>query len=349
MKVTPTTLFLLGALVVIVIVAGAMFLRAPAIKKIFERFANPSQLKVMTTVCPDGFTMYMYDNVAYCCNGTVNTDATSLNKTCNPPVTAMENSFCTLGPDTPDVQHCSSLASALLAAHSSVCPASKPNFCSKNRCCASLVSSDGSDCTDLTAGTYCDVLDASKLFKNVNDCNYQSMKERDTCPANFSMSDISVPKTELTIYGCTSPNLSNTCYTQPVVDALTRLGQNTSQLTLCSNMTSSGCPVTAAASESKPTGFLKYNDQRCMVNGVKVGTQNGKKREYTEGECKIVGGLYDRGTCISPALFEMLPKTPNGTKLWDYNYQYNYACSDDPSVNTTDPAQAATVEDGRMR
>ena len=168
MKVTPTTLFLLGALVVIVIVAGAMFLRAPAIKKIFERFANPSQLKVMTTVCPDGFTMYMYDNVAYCCNGTVNTDATSLNKTCNPPVTAMENSFCTLGPDTPDVQHCSSLASALLAAHSSVCPASKPNFCSKNRCCASLVSSDGSDCTDLTAGTYCDVLDASKLFKNAN-------------------------------------------------------------------------------------------------------------------------------------------------------------------------------------
>lgn len=230
------TLILTGLLSLLVLIITVVFLRTPAMKRLYENFA--SQEIPTTTVCPDGFNMYMYDNTAFCCRGTVNTDATTVTKSCVPPITNMEYSFCTLGSNS-IVPNCSKLQGDLLKEKGAmVCPRSKPNFCSANRCCTSPVTADGTDCTDKTVGTFCQVGDPSNVFDTakggLQDCNYQRLKESDTCPANTGMADIAVtngPLSGLTIYGCST--LSTTCYTPSLINALKGMGKDTSGLTAC--------------------------------------------------------------------------------------------------------------------
>jgi hypothetical protein len=62
------------------------------------------------------------------------------------------------------------------------------------------------------------------------------MKERDTCPKDFSKTDVVVPSgplSGLTIYGCASPTLSSTCYTPSIIAALKGMGKDTDMLKAC--------------------------------------------------------------------------------------------------------------------
>ena len=229
-----TNLYKGVALGVLIFIVGFIFIRTPVISGLFEHF-DSQQVKAVAAVCPKDFTMYMYEGTAYCCRGSVNSDASTLKGTCMPPVTQIEGSFCTLG-SASSVPNCAAFQSALLAQQGAVvCPPSKPNFCSANRCCADPVTSDGTDCTNKTVGTYCDV-GSGPLFSSASDCRYQRMKETDICPMNFSKTDVTVPSgplAGLTIYGCVNPNLSSTCYTPSLISALKGMGKDTSLLTVC--------------------------------------------------------------------------------------------------------------------
>lgn len=207
--------------------------------------------------------MYMYDGTAYCCNGTINTDAYNVAKTCILPVTRDGVGFCTLGTSS-TVPNCGNLLGTILSQQSSsVCPPSKPNYCTANRCCQSQITSDGTDCTSKAAGTFCNVEAASNLFRSTTDCNYLRMKEKDTCPFNTSKADIPImsgPLSGLTVYGCS--NESNICYTDTVINELHRMGKVTSNLTPCSSQNTVSTPKCTIAP------ILLATDNGYTPNGV---------------------------------------------------------------------------------
>lgn len=225
-------LCLLGVFVIIIMA------KTPMIRSFFGEGFTPQ--RVSMSQCPRGYKMYMYDGTAFCCNGTVNTNAPSTEKSCLLPVTHDGVGFCTLGADMKTtggtaVPNCSSIiAENLTKQGKAICPPSKPNFCLANRCCTQTTP-DGSDCSSMTAGSFCDVLDPSKRFTSTTDCNYLRMKEMDTCPVNTNKGDISVTSgalAGLTIYGCST--LNTTCYTDTVLAALKGMGKDTTGLTACS-------------------------------------------------------------------------------------------------------------------
>jgi hypothetical protein len=218
-----------------------------------EGFSAP-----VTTSCPPNFTMYMYEGIAYCCKGTVNRDALYLEKTCMPKVTDVEDSFCTLNTATPTVPNCSSLVDNILASKgSSFCPPSKPNYSTSNKCCKSAVKADGTDCIDISAGS-CSVVEGNifTVRGGATSCQYQSLKEKDSCPAGMNLTETTVTSGMLsgtTIYGCAT--LTNTCYTSTLLNALKAAGKDTTGLRDCSIplATSESCTNAAAAAASTAT------------------------------------------------------------------------------------------------
>jgi hypothetical protein len=224
---TRATLICLGLFFIVVLILLLVF-RTPST----EGFEAPA-----LTTCPPGFTMYMYEGTAYCCKGTVNRDALSLEKTCMSPVTDMDNSFCTLNTGTLKIPNCSSLTNSILASKgSSFCPPSKPNHTTTNKCCTSALTSDNSDCANNSAGS-CIVVEGSPFTvqKGTTTCQYQAMKEKDSCPSGTNMTETTVSSgmlSGLTIYGCST--LTNTCYTSTLLTALKAAGKDTTGLRDCS-------------------------------------------------------------------------------------------------------------------
>lgn len=241
----------LGLLCILGIFAIYIMAKTPVIRSFFRGKEGFTTQTVSTAQCPYGSRMYMYDGKAYCCNGTINTDAYNLEKTCITPVTQPGNGICTLGPATvtplgTTIQNCGGLIGSILTNQSTaICPPSKPNFCTANRCCQSAITADGSDCVSKANGTYCEVGDTSQLFFSTTECNYLRMKEKDTCPSNTSKGDVTVTTGALsgmTLYGCS--NQSRICYTDTVITTLQRMGKDTSSLTACSSpnaMSSGSC------------------------------------------------------------------------------------------------------------
>jgi hypothetical protein len=232
-------------LIMVIVVKGSV--------KIEHFTATP----VMTS-CPPEFKMYMYEGVAYCCKGTVNRDATNIEKTCMPPVTAMEDAFCTLNDKQDNIPNCSSLTNNLLKRKgAAICPASKPNFCNSNRCCASSITRDNSSCTNLASG-FCD--SNPDIFRTLRGgqttCQYQRIKETDTCPRGYTMSDMNPGGvlSGLTIYGCTT--LTSTCYTSKLLIAMKAAGKDTTGLVSCEAAAAAASEISVNASPSCPTKFL---------------------------------------------------------------------------------------------
>lgn len=225
---------LLTLLFVLVLVIGYVVYKTPVVQGLFaEHFSSDV---VVVTACPDSYTSYMYEGSAYCCRGKVNTDSATLKGSCVPPITNMEGALCTLGASKAEAPNCSKLLGRLLAEKSAaLCPPSKPNFCSANKCCASTTTANGSDCSDPTAPS-CKVGDPTKVFAaGNNDCTYQRMKEHDTCPPTFSKTDTQYtagPLSGLTVYGCFD-NISKTCFSRSVVSALQSRGLDASNLPVC--------------------------------------------------------------------------------------------------------------------
>ena len=220
-----------------------MVVKMPVLRRIFtttEGFVASEH--VVIPVCPSGFKQYIYeeDGKTYCCRGTIDSAASSATRSCIPSITNMENSFCTLGASTSNVPNCSAFVKGILKEKgTSFCPASKPNYSFANRCCASSVRSDGSDCTNTRAGSFCTVGEPADLFKTdkggSGDCAYQRMKESDTCPPDYSKSDTqytSGPLAGLSVYSCFD-NISKTCFTKNVYNALQKKGVDVSRLPIC--------------------------------------------------------------------------------------------------------------------
>jgi hypothetical protein len=255
MKLTARSLVMITLLIVAAALLIRIIARTPIIQSITESFANaPSQSQLLNTAteCPPGYQMYMYEGSAFCCRGNVNPDAANLGASCIPMVTEAKDAHCALGPASSassassasaskGIPNCNDIqAGILLAKGETLCPPSKPNFCSAGeagRCCTSAVSSDGTKCIDETIGRSCNVGKDPNIFKDPNDCRYQRMKEKDR-PCRPKYHSFTSPVSEgplagLTLYGCT--NLVDSCYSENMVDALKELGYDVSRLTICPN------------------------------------------------------------------------------------------------------------------
>jgi hypothetical protein len=229
---TRTKLICLGLFCISILVMMAI-----VFKGFYTRIEHFESAAPGSASCPTGFTMYMYEGSAYCCNGTVNRDANTVEKTCLPPVTASENSFCTLSDSHNKIPNCSALKNDVLKRlGSAICPKSKPNYCSKNICCTSTLTPDSTDCSTRQSG-FCE--SNPDIFRTLGggqtSCQYQRIKEMDTCPVGTTMTDLT-PGGSLagsTIYGCTT--MTSTCYTTILLNSLKAAGKDTTGLISCTD------------------------------------------------------------------------------------------------------------------
>lgn len=200
-----------------------------------------------TTVCPAGTTMYMFEGAAYCCDGRINRDATSLAGTCRPATSApgARPIFCALGPSRDGVPNCLEIHAGQLAAEGeATCPPSLPNYVKgppgsateKGRCCAGPMNADRTDCMSSTPGSFCDAAHAANEFAGgPTSCEFQRAKELEgaSCPTGWGA--FTQPGqgalSGLTVFGCSDNN--QMCYSAATTARLQELGYDTTGMTVC--------------------------------------------------------------------------------------------------------------------
>lgn len=245
---------IIGAMILaVIIILVRTALGTPLVKRVMESFQNGGDSSITSaintmTVCPAGSQMYMYEGRAYCCNGTINTEADNVNRTCRasifPP--GLQTTFCTLGPSHKGVKNCLELRAGLLQAEGETrCPPSKPNFCQGStdtptaggRCCTGATNEMITDCNSNT-DTFCDLAPAGSnplqtQWKGT--CDFQRLAELDAknCPQGYhqTITDGQGAFAGVTVYGCT--NMSQTCYSQDLISRLSKMGINTGTLSPC--------------------------------------------------------------------------------------------------------------------
>ena len=79
-------LLVAALLLFVVVVLFRVMFGAPLVRRVMETFtgSSASSLLNVATECPSGSQMYIYDGVVYCCNGTVNPDADTVERSCKP-------------------------------------------------------------------------------------------------------------------------------------------------------------------------------------------------------------------------------------------------------------------------
>jgi hypothetical protein len=234
-----------GLLIVAVVILIRVIIGTPSARRVMESFANgggAATLLNTTTECPSGAQMYMYDGIAYCCNGQINPDADTLKQSCRPQLypPSFRLTFCSLAPpQRAGVKNCLELRSGLMAAEgASFCPASKPNYTQggeNGRCCAGPANSNFTDCGD--SQPHCDRLPAGQdPLSDPTSCDFQRLAEADaaTCPTGYHQVITAGQGafTGLNIYGCT--NMTQTCYSADMIGRLKAAGKDTSNLQPCS-------------------------------------------------------------------------------------------------------------------
>jgi hypothetical protein len=236
-----------GLLVAVVIILIRVIVGSPMARRVMESFqsggSNAAAVLNTTTECPSGAQMYMYEGVAYCCNGQVNPDADTLKQSCRAPMfpPGFQMTFCSLGPPSKNhgVKNCLELRSGLMAAEgASFCPASKPNYCqggANGRCCAGPTNTNFTDCAD--SQPQCDRLPAGQNpLTDATSCDFQRLAEADaaTCPTGYHQVITAGQGAfaGLNIYGCT--NMTQTCYSADMIGRLKAAGKDTSNLQPCS-------------------------------------------------------------------------------------------------------------------
>jgi hypothetical protein len=233
-----------GLIIATILILVRTVMGTPLIRRVAEGFADkPTALVNAVTECPSGTTMYMFEGAAYCCSGTVNPDADTVEKTCVSANAWQRGSaaptFCTLGPTTPTVKNCLELRAGLMQVEGErLCPPSKPNYVKSTggagRCCAAAANDKHTECTDLSTGMYCDFTKDSNEFKDPQSCQFLREKETATaCPSKFNpfTTEGQGSLTGLTLYGCT--DMGKNCYSTSMIKRLGELGFSTSQLTPC--------------------------------------------------------------------------------------------------------------------
>lgn len=236
-----------GLLVAVVFILIRVIIKSPMARRVMESFqsgggATLATLLNTTTECPSGTKMYMYEGVAYCCNGQINVDADTVKQSCRAPLypPGFQMTFCTLGPKTRDnaVKNCLELRSGLMAAEgASFCPSSKPNYTQggvNGRCCTGPANQNFTDCAD--SQPHCDRLPAGQdPLTDATSCDFQRLAEADaaSCPSGYHQV-ISAGQgafSGLNIYGCT--NMTQTCYSADMIGRLKAAGKDVSSLQQC--------------------------------------------------------------------------------------------------------------------
>lgn len=230
-----------GLIIATILVLIRTILRTPLVQEGFASNTGKHLVNAVTE-CPTGTTMYMYDGAVYCCSGTVNPDAETVQKSC---VAAngwqrgsAQTTFCTLGPSNGTIKNCLELRAGLMQAEGErLCPPSKPNYVKGStgpRCCASAANDTYTDCTDLGTGRYCDFTTDSNELKNPQSCQFLREKESAAaCPTKFNpfTTEGQGPLSGLTLYGCT--DMGKNCYSTALLTRLKELGYKTDGLTPC--------------------------------------------------------------------------------------------------------------------
>lgn len=200
------------------------------------------------TTCPAGSKLYMYEGVAYCCDGRIVRDATTLAGSCRPATSApgARPLFCSLGPTRGAVPNCLEFHTAQIAAEGkATCPPSMSNYAKgpagsateKGRCCAGPTNADQTDClTGAAPGTFCDAERASNEFTgSPASCEFQRAKELEGagCPTGYG--SFTQPGqgalAGLTVFGCSDNN--QMCYSAATTGRLQELGYDTTGMSVC--------------------------------------------------------------------------------------------------------------------
>lgn len=244
-------LIVAALLLFVVIVLFRVIFGAPLVRRVMESFqSGPSSLINASTECPTGSQMYMYEGVVYCCNGTVNPDADTVERSCRPLLFGgpPQQIFCTLGPTRGSIKNCLELRAGLLQAEGEkTCPPSKPNFCkgptgsatAAGRCCSSATNSDGTDCVDTSPQKFCDVkvgLKYELADTTMASCQFQRAAETaPVCPEGYHRTTTvgSGNLAGVAVYGCT--DMSTTCYSTAVIQRLKEMGHDTTNLSACTS------------------------------------------------------------------------------------------------------------------
>jgi hypothetical protein len=235
-----------GLFIAVILILIRTIMGTPLIRRVGEEFANGGKNMTNTaTECPAGTTMYMYEGAAYCCSGTVNPDATTVQKSCTAANSWQRGStpltFCTLGPAVTGIKNCLELRAGLMQAEGQrLCPPSKPNYVkggantADGRCCSSTANDTYTDCTNLSTGAYCDFTKDQNELKDPQSCQFLRSKESAaSCPSKYKPFTTEGHDTlsGLTLYGCT--DMGTNCYSTALLTRLKELGYKTDGLTPC--------------------------------------------------------------------------------------------------------------------
>ena len=244
-----------GLLVVAVVILIRVIFSTPVGSRMMERFQSgggKSNLLNISTECPAGSQMYMYDGGAYCCNGIINPDADTLKQSCRLLLLGESRNtkptFCSLGPprkkdgDEAGVKNCLELKSGLMAAEgASFCPPTMPNYTQggdNGRCCAGPANASFTDCAD-DSQRYCDRLaPGENPLKNPNSCEFIKLVEDDVCPTGYLRTMITGhgQVEGYHIYGCT--NMTQTCFSDDLISRLKADGKDVTHLVSCATIVS---------------------------------------------------------------------------------------------------------------
>lgn len=197
------------------------------------------------TACPAGSKLYMFEGAAYCCDGWINTDASTLAGSCRAASSApgAKATFCALGAGTVAVPNCLETVAGRLAAEAeTTCPPRLPNLAAKGkgRCCEGPLNADSTDCANPMPGSFCDVTGVPNEFQaGAQSCEFLRAQEMDRvkCPTGmgpFVMPAAHGPLDGLTLFGCTD-NHQN-CYSTAVISRLTEIGFKTDGMVDCSQI-----------------------------------------------------------------------------------------------------------------
>lgn len=241
-------LVVIGLGIAVILILAKVIWSTPLVKHVREGFASGSATKPVNimTECPPGATMYMYDGVAYCCDGYIAIDADEVTRTCRPSTSAPNAPaplFCSLGPSSADtgIPNCiESRAGLMQVIGEEQCPTTMPNPALTPdglKCCASTANAQYTDCADNTQPN-CRVVDDKIWLRDPASCQWIKRREEDgACPQQMAPIVASGGGTmsDLTLYGCLDHGAGQVCYSQALVNTLKGMGYDASGMTVCSS------------------------------------------------------------------------------------------------------------------
>ena len=249
-------IILLAITVAAVIIIVRTIINMPALQRTIETFlgsdSSGSGVPMNSlTECPAGAQIYMYEGAVYCCEGLLNPDADTLQRSCKPAAVTGARMLCTLGPNRNGVVNClETIGGKMQEKGEQICPPALPNFCkgpagsgtANGRCCASLPNVGYTDCTDSNPANQCNVTPSVNYFTDSTSCQFQRAAQLDTpCPKSYTAANqyrSSGAFQGATLIGCSTGTENSTtfCYSKNMLDNLVAAGyaqSDVDSLTLC--------------------------------------------------------------------------------------------------------------------